>query len=322
MQIIQNQVDFPRISSKRNNPAECVCEVYNKQLCINNKNTPFIRKKYSYKVGDTLQLPSCSLFGFYDNNFMLNSESIAIDNDYVLYLEWKNNQVNGIVIVANTQQKKFIGVYKVENNVVLACGDTSLISRGILSNIDTGERWEGDCFEDAPCGWGEFYNSDNIVIYTGFRYGDKNICYGTYFYPEFSKIKIQFNGFHSNGNLYGYGSIYDKNGCLAGRGSWIHGQCITSDSIEMTPISITTGNTLMSSLVFKDRSGPYLHSLQFAHLPELTQFIVGNYCMLSFGCGEDLSLCFEDLPKLRVIRIGISSFAYYSRFLLQSILYE
>ena len=320
MQSILSKVNFTRVSSKRNNSAECVDEVVSKQIHIDNKSTPSIRKKYSYKVGDTLQLASCSLYGFYDNNFVLNDETIAIDNDYVLYLEWKNNQVNGTVIVANIQQKKYTGIYKVENNIILACGDTSLIHHDILSNVYTGERWEGDCIDEAPCGWGDFYNSDNVEIYSGFRYGDKNICYGTYFYPDILNGKIQFNGFHSNGNLYGYGRRYDKNERLIGEGSWINGHYITFQDIEITPTSVTTGNTLMNSLVFKDRSGPYLHSLQFAHLPELTQFIVGDYCMLSLGCGEDLSLCFKNSPKLKVIRIGYSSFAFYSRFLLQSIL--
>ena len=73
-----------------------------------------------------------------------------------------------------------------------------MIHHDILSNVYTGERWEGDCIDEAPCGWGDFYNSDNIVIYSGFRYGDKNICYGTYFYPDILNGKIQFVSYKNN----------------------------------------------------------------------------------------------------------------------------
>ena len=48
----------------------------------------------------------------------------------------------------------------------------------VLDLNDDGERWEGDVLSNQPYGWGVLYDSENRMVYEGFRIGDVNVCYG------------------------------------------------------------------------------------------------------------------------------------------------
>ena len=53
----------------------------------------------------------------------------------------------------------------------------------VLDLSDDGERWEGDVLHNQPYGWGVLYDSENNMVYEGFRIGDVKVCYGRSFYP-------------------------------------------------------------------------------------------------------------------------------------------
>ena len=48
----------------------------------------------------------------------------------------------------------------------------------VLDLSDDGERWEGDVLHNQPYGWGVLYDSENRMVYEGFRLKDVNVCYG------------------------------------------------------------------------------------------------------------------------------------------------
>ena len=52
----------------------------------------------------------------------------------------------------------------------------------VLNLSDDGERWEGDVLDNQPYGWGVLYDSENRMVYEGFRIGKVNVCYGTQYY--------------------------------------------------------------------------------------------------------------------------------------------
>ena len=61
----------------------------------------------------------------------------------------------------------------------------------VLDLSDDGERWEGDVRNDEPCGWGVLYDSENRMVYEGFRVGEVNVCYGTRYYSDIGVIKYE-----------------------------------------------------------------------------------------------------------------------------------
>ena len=48
----------------------------------------------------------------------------------------------------------------------------------VLNLSDDGERWEGDVLKNQPYGWGVLYDSENRMVYEGFRLKEVNVWYG------------------------------------------------------------------------------------------------------------------------------------------------
>ena len=46
----------------------------------------------------------------------------------------------------------------------------------VLDLSDDGDRWEGDVLNNEPYGWGVLYDSENRMVYEGFRLKDVNVC--------------------------------------------------------------------------------------------------------------------------------------------------
>ena len=86
---------------------------------------------------------------------------------------------------------------------------------------DSNTRWEGGSLDGVPCGYGCFYNEKNELIYTGFVFEGKKICYGMEFYPETSLI--QFCGCFYHDKRNGGGQLFNSEGKLIYDGIWYDG---------------------------------------------------------------------------------------------------
>ena len=73
----------------------------------------------------------------------------------------------------------------------------------VLDLNDDGERWEGDVLHDQPYGWGVLYDSENRMVYEGFRLKDVNVCYGRSYYPDAGVI--EYEGEWYKGKRWGRG---------------------------------------------------------------------------------------------------------------------
>ena len=90
----------------------------------------------------------------------------------------------------------------------------------VLDLNDEGERWEGDVLNDEPYGWGMLYDSENRMVYEGFRIGDVNVCYGRRFFPDVQNV--EYEGGICEGKRWGRGVQYDRNGDVIIDGEWIN----------------------------------------------------------------------------------------------------
>ena len=65
----------------------------------------------------------------------------------------------------------------------------------VLDLSDDGERWEGDVLNNQPYGWGVLYDSENRMVYEGFRIGEVNACYGRSYYSDIGVIEYEGDWF-------------------------------------------------------------------------------------------------------------------------------
>ena len=171
----------------------------------------------------------------------------------------------------------------------------------VLDLSDEGERWEGDVLNNKPYGWGVLYDSENRMVYEGFRIGDVNVCYGRSYYPDVGVI--EYEGMICEGKRWGRGVQYDKQGVVMRDGEWVN-----DESVEMT-MTMTEENqrlfTCVEELIVSDGCGNGMEWRAFdvtciVHLRELR---VGIGC---FGKTEELKLI--GLNELERVVIGHHSF--------------
>ena len=66
---------------------------------------------------------------------------------------------------------------------------------------ENGERWEGDSLNGKPYGYGCIYNSENQLVYKGFMYNGKKVCYGTEFFGDIGIVEYQGDYYEDKKNL-------------------------------------------------------------------------------------------------------------------------
>ena len=151
----------------------------------------------------------------------------------------------------------------------------------VLDLSDDGERWEGDVLQNKPYGWGVLYDSENRMVYEGFRIGELNVCYGTQYYSDIEVI--EYEGMIHEGKRWGRGTQYDRAGVVIYEGGWLN----------------STHEDGKIILINKDN---YRSVLYHTMVEEL---IVGDYCCN----GEEWRMIdYSLLCMLRELRVGNGSF--------------
>ena len=77
----------------------------------------------------------------------------------------------------------------------------------VLDLSDDGERWEGDVLDKQPYGWGVLYDSENRMVYEGFRMGEVNVCYGRSYYSDVGVMEYEGDGMKESAGDEAYGMI-------------------------------------------------------------------------------------------------------------------
>ena len=90
----------------------------------------------------------------------------------------------------------------------------------IVDLSDQGDRWEGDSLDGLPFGYGYIYNSNNQLVYMGFIFEGKKVCFGTELYGDVNMI--EYEGTFYNNIRYGKGKLYNKKNELIYDGEWVN----------------------------------------------------------------------------------------------------
>ena len=150
----------------------------------------------------------------------------------------------------------------------------------VLDLSDDGERWEGDVKNNQPYGWGVLYDSENRMVYEGFRVGEVNVCYGRSFYPDVQKV--EYDGGICEGKRWGRGTLFDRTGKTVFDGEWMN------------------DDNMIEKRVVLNEENQFLHN----HLEEL--IVENNSCNGREWTALDLGF----LSHLRLLEVGDGCFKY------------
>ena len=219
---------------------------------------------------------------------------------------------------------------------------------------DNGERWEGLSFKGSPCGVGEYYDSDNHLIYSGLCVNYFWEGYGRSYFPaetEDHRPSLACEGMWCHGSLVGDGDRYDVRGNHLPKGLLLNGRIyktrlvlagardlsLTHCFLEELVIGSNSLNSvrtinlelfrLLRSFVVGDNSCSQCTRLLISHNSELESIVIGDYSFSSYGNAIDLllsesasivaqnkSVSIRDVAKLREIRIGFGAFSDFCGF--------
>ena len=172
----------------------------------------------------------------------------------------------------------------------------------VLDLSDDGERWEGDVLDNQPYGWGVLYDSENRMVYEGFRIGEVNMCYGTQYYSDIQKV--EYEGEICEGKRWGRGIQYDRNGKTVFDGEWMN-----DDNMIEKRVVLNEENQFLHShieeLIVENNScnGPEWTALDLSFISHLRLFEVGDEC---FEYVDEVKLI--GLSKLERVVIGENCF--------------
>ena len=244
------------------------------------------------------------------------------------------------VVLEMNEERIVIG--DTQSHQLLRVNDEDM--KGIEHNVvldmkEKGERWEGDVLNDQPYGWGVLYDSENRMVYEGFRIGEVNVCYGRSYYLE--NGKIEYEGEWCEGNRMGAGVLYDRDEVVIHDGEWVNNRPL------LTRVELTDKNPVLHNhieeLIVKNNScnGKEWKSLDLSLLSKLRKLIVGDECFdkvervklnglnelesvvvgkESFTFQSDTTTSFElkDCEKLKELIIGEESFNLFGKFSLEN----
>ena len=147
----------------------------------------------------------------------------------------------------------------------------------VLDLNDDGERWEGDVLNNKPYGWGVLYDSENRMVYEGFRVGKVNVCYGRRYYADVGVV--EYEGEWYEGKRWGRGVWYNRRGGVVLEGEWMN------DDIEIEKQVMLNGwnhplHCFIEELIVNKNScnGREWSALDLSFMSHLRLLEVGDEC--------------------------------------------
>ena len=251
--------------------------------------------------------------------------NILYENDFKgvismehLYIQiFGEEKVGCQLIVCDAETKKILAIWtaKLMENTLVENDLSGIEKEGIIDLSNTGRYWEGGVLSDECCGYGKEYNDENNLVYEGFMFGGKRVCYG----KEYRGIRnnnnndndnngkngLVYEGGYCNGVRYGYGKSYNLNGNVEYEGEWVDNVPVNELSVKLgllksgsdLLISIWSDDFVINDELFNDEGVTSLHlSMLFIRLKRI---VIGNNC---FDNVREFVL--DGLEKLESVKIG------------------
>ena len=244
------------------------------------------------------------------------------------------------VVLEMNEERVVIGDIQSHQLLRVNDEDMSVIQHNVVLDLSNeGERWDGDVLQNKPFGWGVLYDSENRMVYEGFRIGEVNVCYGTRYYADIGVI--EYEGEWCEGKRWGRGVQHDRKGAVQYDGEWV------KDEHAEKRVVLSEENQLLHNrvevLIVKDNScnGTEWKVLDFSFMPRLRKLEIGDNCFEKVekvklnGLNElerveignrslrqedmhDSSFEMKDCEKVKELIIGKKSFNIFGKFSLEN----
>lgn len=271
---------------------------------------------FLYNVGDVAVV--CVDGGFYSLDEWQQADGKGIlkkPNGVFIETEWRNGTIYGKFIAVNVREKRMIGVYTINNNVVESVYSISNTehNQSIQSGCFT---WEGDVLDGKPCGWGKLVSKKNKVIYEGFMIDQSTVCYGRI--NRYDK-ELDYEGTICASAAHGVGKLISPCGEIVYEGGFIRGSTQYTRSVSFPNNSpmLEGMHTLLEELTIGDNSCADVSSFTLSGFALLHTVEIGQNCFqrrhsnLSYRC-DSMHAFFVNLQSLESLVIGKDCFCEYS----------
>ena len=304
---------------KRNTCGEEYVEIQEKHQRLLLREEELAESGWYFKVGDKVQIPLDYAFVSFNNHFQPHGHCVISKFPFVVQVSWRDGVIHGQIVVANLQTRTLSAVYIANRGTIVYSKDMSSLSKDILDDYNTGERWDGTVCDASPCGWGCYYDEDNHLLFEGFRLSSCDVCYGIYYQCHLETQLLYYEGMIYNGEHFGMGRFFNRHGEKEYEGEWIYDSNLFSEICRVVPqdTEVTNLLSLTKQILFDNYSGAYFFSIHIHQIWKLEQIVIGDYCMVSGEPGttqSPLALTLSYLPNLRLLQIGNHSLTNYNMF--------
>lgn len=229
-------------------------------------------------------------YAFTDENGPYGNCTMIDKCNSVLNCTYINGRMDGLLVT--TRFDELISVYEMKKGRVNHIVELFKLQRYHFVDLPSFNEscWEGDVLDGIPYGWGEVVDFNNRPIYTGFRIGNQNVCYGTTYYPDTGLI--EYEGNWCFGKRWGHGRSFSPEGILEYEGDWLD------------------NNFLVIEKVMIDNDSLRLYSIH----SQIKELVIGDDC-----CQNSNRLVVKNYSHLQRLSVGHSSFLDIHSFILYSL---
>ena len=260
------------------------------------------------------------------------------------------------LIAVDAEARKILAIWtaKLMENILVENDLSGIEKEGIIDLNNTGCYWEGGVMNGCECcGYGKEFNDENNLVYEGFMFGGKRVCYGKEYRgicDKNGKNGLVYEGGYWNGVRYGIGKSYDLNGSVEYEGEWVDNVPVNELSVKLGLLKrgndlllpIWSGNLAINKELFNDKGITSLHLSSLFHrlkkleignkcfqyvrtfaldgLEKLESVKIGLWCFRISDERHDAGVCrIMNCPNLRRLDIGNHSFEYFHQFELSNV---
>ena len=238
-------------------------------------------------------------YTFVDGNGPYRKCTIVDKYNGVLNCVYEKGKMNGLLVA--TRYDELINIYSMKNGVVDQEIQLSHLQRYQIVDLPSATEscWEGDVLNGIPYGWGEVVNFENRLLYSGFRIGNDNVCYGTTYYP--ASGFIEYEGHWCFGKKWGRGRSYSPQGILEYEGDWLDDQKVQTFHLiaRNGSLCLVGVHTSIVSLTIGNECCVNAASFNISHFHNLQSITIGCESLVNIS-----SFILLSLPKLESVYIG------------------
>lgn len=253
---------------------------------------------------DSFAIPDCTHNKIYATGFTtLFSRGIMIESSNVIQCHLNNYGMEEIIFCLLDTKEMKVRIIDGDGKLTPIADPSEIVEMDTIDLDNSGTRWEGPSWDHEPFGFGNYFNANGELSYTGFMINHSIIGFGTFYFPGTTLVK--YIGTHIKGVYSGYGKLYDINGSLLYEGEWMEGSVLNTFSLSES--QLTDEHCIHSQLEsvkigdssFTDESVTIVSFNGYT----FEELIIGDHCFPNV-----IKVCIISCPNIHHLEVGSHSF--------------